>query len=381
MRPAALQRVLLVSPGAFASNGGIQAYNRSLLRALHELLTARGGRCEVLLLEDADGQLDLRYLAPEQPRPRGFSGRRALFALAVLSRILRWAPDLVIFAHVHFATLGLAARILRPGTIQWFIAYGIDAWEPLRGSRRHGLAGAEAVVSISDDTRRRMARANRLPPERLLLLPCSLDPFWHVARPRQQEASDPTAPVLLSVSRLDANDGYKGVDRMIEALPALVPCFPGLRYEIVGDGSDRPRLETLARTLGVSGHVLFLGRLPGAELAQAYARATLFALPSTGEGFGIVYLEAAAFAKPSLAAREGGSAEVVEDGVTGRLVSRGEGSALASALEELLSRPDELERFGSRARQRLEERFLYPTFRDNLARILGLGVVPRIVTT
>lgn len=374
MRPAALRRVLLVSPGAFASTGGIQTYNRSLLKALHELLAASGGRCETLLLEDRNEQLDPRYFVPVQPRPRGFGGGRVAFALAVLTRVRRGAPDLVIFAHVHFAALGLLARAARTRSAQWFIAYGLDAWEPLPWARRRGLAGAEAVLSISQDTQRRTARANGLAPERLALLPCSLDPFWQApSAPLQATPADPAAPVLLSVSRLDARDAYKGIDRVIEALPSLLPRFPRLSYEIVGEGSDGARLEELACRLEVSGHVRFRGRLPNDELAEAYDRASLFVLPSTGEGFGIVYLEAAAHSKPSLAARAGGAGEVVENGVTGRLVDGGDGPALARTLAELLARPEELQRLGGLARRRLEERFLYPAFRDRLACLLGLG--------
>ena len=308
MRPAALQRVLLVSPGAFASNGGIQAYNRSLLRALHELLTARGGRCEVLLLEDADGQLDLRYLAPEQPRPRGFSGRRALFALAVLSRVRRWAPDLVIFAHVHFATLGLAARILRPGTIQWFIAYGIDAWEPLRGSNAAALP-ARRPLCRSAMTRGGAWRGRTgSPPERLLLLPCSLDPFWHMARTRVARGLRPDgagAPLGEPPRRQRRLQGRRSDDRSSSGCSSPASPAFGTRSSATaatGPVSKPWRGHWASRVTSCSS-----GRLPETELAQAYARATLFALPSTGEGFGIVYLEAAAFAKPSLAAREGGS--------------------------------------------------------------------------
>jgi phosphatidylinositol alpha-1,6-mannosyltransferase len=95
-------------------------------------------------------------------------------------------------------------------------------------------------------------------------------------------------------------------------------------------------------------------------------------LPSRGEGFGIAFLEAAAFSKPSVAVAEGGAPEVIEDGVSGRLVDPADQGALAQTLTDLLGRPAELARLGEGARRRLEERFLYATFRDRLGELLAL---------
>ncbi|GBL19715.1 GDP-mannose-dependent alpha-(1-6)-phosphatidylinositol monomannoside mannosyltransferase, partial [Anaerolineaceae bacterium] len=113
---------------------------------------------------------------------------------------------------------------------------------------------------------------------------------------------------------------------MVELLPDLLKEFPALRYRIVGDGTDRARVEALARRLGVDAQVEITGFVQDMEaFVDEYRRCTIFVMPSAfeggskprGEGFGIVYLEAAACGKPVIAAKGGGAAEAVADGETG----------------------------------------------------------------
>ncbi|MGH9441562.1 MAG: asparagine synthase (glutamine-hydrolyzing) [Thermoanaerobaculia bacterium] len=182
----------------------------------------------------------------------------------------------------------------------------------------------------------------------------------------QLTTHDSRPPTLLTVARLSSSDRYKGVDQVLRVLPEVLRSVPGVRYRIVGEGNDRPRLEKLAEELGVAENVEFCGRLPGAELARAYADCSLFVMPSSKEGFGIVYLEAARFGKASVAGKRGGSPEVVLDGTTGRIVDREDTVELTKAIVELLQDPAELARLGENARRRLEELYTYESFRKNL---------------
>ncbi|MHB1846637.1 MAG: glycosyltransferase, partial [Deltaproteobacteria bacterium] len=149
------------------------------------------------------------------------------------------------------------------------------------------------------------------------------------------------------------------------------PRFPTLRYWVAGDGSDRPRLEALARERGVSDQVDFLGRIPDDELHRRYAECDLFVLPSGREGFGIVFLEAASYRKPSLGAAAGGVPEVIQDGVTGALVPYGDAAALASKLGKLLDDPRAMAALGEAAFQGLDVRFGFRPFAQRFAQLLG----------
>ncbi|MFZ0522435.1 MAG: glycosyltransferase [Candidatus Acidiferrales bacterium] len=145
----------------------------------------------------------------------------------------------------------------------------------------------------------------------------------------------PEGRVILTVGRWVASERYKGVDDLIFAVAQLRHKVPRLHLVAVGEGDDLPRLKTQAGKLDLSDAVHFLQGLSRKELAACYARSDVFALPSTGEGFGLVFLEAMAFAKPVVAARAGGATDVVENEVNGLLVPAQDPEQLAHALARL----------------------------------------------
>ncbi len=128
--------------------------------------------------------------------------------------------------------------------------------------------------------------------------------------------------VILTVGRLDPRrQGYKGHDRIISQLSAL-ETGDGRKplYLIAGDGSDRNRLESLTNELGVRERVRFLGAVADKDLPDLYRAADLFALPSTGEGFGIVFLEAMACGTPAIGLKVGGAVDALVQGELGPCV-------------------------------------------------------------
>jgi glycosyltransferase involved in cell wall biosynthesis len=136
----------------------------------------------------------------------------------------------------------------------------------------------------------------------------------------------------LTVGRWDSTERYKGADTLLAALPQVLKTAPDASLVLVGDGDDRPRLEHLARDLGVSEHARFLHGLTPEQLFTCYKNCEVFALPSHGEGFGFVFLEAMACAKPVIGGAHGGIPDIVEDGVRGLLVPHGDAERLAQAL-------------------------------------------------
>jgi phosphatidylinositol alpha-1,6-mannosyltransferase len=139
-------------------------------------------------------------------------------------------------------------------------------------------------------------------------------------------------PVLLTVARLAASERYKGHEEIFEALPELRRRFPNLVHLVAGDGDDRLRLESRARELAGDGAVRFLGFVPEAELPGLYRLADLYVMPSTQEGFGIVYLEAAACGLRVVGGHGGGSADAIPDGRIGVRVDAGDRAQLVAAV-------------------------------------------------
>lgn len=365
-------RFLLVLPGAFGPAGGLEMYDRLIIKGLQQIARERGGACEALVLLDEDGHADARYLDPDAPKLRAFAGSRPRFSAKALERVALFRPDLVVFGHVHFSPLALAVRALRPTAKQWFLTYGIDVWRRLKPLERAAILTAQSTLSISDYTRVQLCKHNGVPTSAVQLLPCALDPFWAAdyAGKTGLPSPDPARPLLLTVARLAESERYKGMDQVIRALPALAKTIPGIRYAIVGTGSDRARLEQVARDHGVADRVEFRGRVSSEALAAAYAESSLFVMPSAKEGFGIVFLEAALFNKASIGGNHGGTPEVIADGETGRLVTYDDVEGFARVCAELLSDPEALALMGQRARARLDERFTDATFVSTLRQLV-----------
>lgn len=226
---------------------------------------------------------------------------------------------------------------------------------------RASLAKASVVLPISRHTAAAVA-PYLAPGTRMEIIPPPIAP---------QPAPTPEAraalrarvgagPLLATLCRLEKR---KGVDRVIAALPQLAPRHPGLAFAIAGDGEDRARLEALVAELRVGPHVHFLGRVDDAQKAALLAECACFAMPvrregASVEGFGIVYLEAAWHGRPSLAGREGGAADAVEDGVTGLFCDGADQASVTASLAALLDDPARADAMGAAAARRVREGFL-----------------------
>lgn len=213
-----------------------------------------------------------------------------------------------------------------------------------RNARRAGR-----VVVPSRYAARMARRFYGIPAERLAVVPEPVD-----RRSRDGDSGHPprSDPTVLSVARQYPR---KRTDLLLRALPHLAHRVPTVRLRIVGDGPELPRLRRLASSLRIGARVTFLGRVTDRALAEEYARADCFALPSEQEAYGIAAVEAMAAGLPVVAARAGATPEVVDDGVTGLLIEPGDVTALTDALTRVLSNPSLRRRMG-RAGRRLAAR-------------------------
>jgi glycosyltransferase involved in cell wall biosynthesis len=144
----------------------------------------------------------------------------------------------------------------------------------------------------------------------------------------------------------------KGIRFLLEAGAQLKPEFPDLKIVLAGDGFEKPALAHLAEELGIGGDVTFLGWVPNTELPPYYRAAAVSVIPSLEEGFGIPAAEAMGCEVPVVASDAGGLPEVVENGVTGLVVPRGDSTALAQAIRSLLANPQLRRQMGQAGRAR-----------------------------
>lgn len=169
---------------------------------------------------------------------------------------------------------------------------------------------------------------------------------------RQELGIPADAPLVLVFSRLNR---MKGVEYFLDAVALLAEKFPSVRFVIAGDGGNRQALEERAGSLGIASRVVFTGFRT--DIPALLSEATLSVLPSLSEGLSNSLLESMAAGVPVVAASVGGNVEIVEDGISGRLVPPGDGAALAGAMSELLRDADLARRFGDAGRRRVAELF------------------------
>lgn len=177
-------------------------------------------------------------------------------------------------------------------------------------------------------------------------------------------------PSILTVARMSLSERYKGHDYVIRAMPLLLRDCPELIYDVVGDGDGRAYLEGLARREGVAGAVRFHGIVPDETLLKMYREAALFVMPSRGEGFGFVFLEAQAQGTPAIGGNRDAAREVIRDGVTGYLVDPTSVEAIAAAVGRLLTDVALRETMGRAARLHVEQHFSYERFGRRLRLLL-----------
>ncbi len=313
--------------------GGIAAFSRELALALdtpeYRLLLC--GR------DDRDGLWNGSPVRGAGAVPTAL--RKLGFACRLFGMVFRHRPALIISTHLNFAPVALLANYLL-GVRYVVVAHGIDVHPGLSSLRKLALRRADAVWAVSRWTRERVLELG-VALDRVRVLSNTVDDRrfdigQDTAALRRRHEIGANERVLLTVARLDPVEQYKGYDTVLRALPALKSAVGPVRYLLVGTGEDRARVEHLARELGVSTAVTFCGFVPDAELPDYYRLADVFVMPSRGEGFGIVFLEAMACGTPVLGGNEDGTRDALADGALGVLADPGDAVAIATELQRLL---------------------------------------------
>ena len=252
--------------------------------------------------------------------------------------------------------------------------HGIEVWRPLTGEQRAVLRGAALLLANSAFTARTFTAMH---PDTGPVTVCPL------ALPRNRQAVASRCDTLpasgpgrvLLVARMSASERYKGHDELLDAWPTVLARVPGAELVLAGDGDDAARLRAKASDLGLGGTVIFTGFVPDATLRSLYASASVFAMPSRGEGFGLVYLEAMAHGLPCIGASDDAAGDVIADGVTGYLVPQADQPALTDRIVRLLTDPGLRRAMGEAGRRRWQDEFSYDRFAQRIGAALDAHLV------
>jgi asparagine synthase (glutamine-hydrolysing) len=352
LRSASL-RIGALLTDAYGGVGGIAKFNRDLLAAL-------------VRMPEVHAVVALPRVIQRQPEPapdkvrfdfEAARGKHSYVLRAIRLAFSARRLDLLICGHLNLLPLAwLVSRAQRCSLL--LIVHGIEAWEPHRNPFvRALLARTDIIAAVSRYTVERMKAWSGVSERPFRILPNCVDLERFAPRPRNAALSRRYGlggrRVLLTVGRLAGHERYKGFDEVLEVLPRLAQELPEVVYVIVGDGDDRGRLQAKAHALGVAERVVFTGFVSEEEKVDLYNLADVYVMPSRGEGFGIVYLEAMACGAPTIGSRLDGSRDALRDGKLGQLVDPRDPQELLQAIRNALGtprgRPAGLEFFSDRA--------------------------------
>jgi glycosyltransferase involved in cell wall biosynthesis len=300
---------------------------------LHQVIESAGGRAL---------SLDLH-----RGNQMGIAVRRLLWL------IRKERVDLIHTHLFHAGVLAWIASHCAPMPV-WVHTRHYDSWLHRHGKRwevlldQYATRAANEVVAISRAVRNVLVEVDRVPADRIEVIYNGIHP------PESQRAlpRGHAAPFLVAIGTLSV---WKGHQHLVAAMPLIRERIPGARLLILGEGTERPMLQRLVKTLRLDGTVELPGRAD--SVFSTLAKADLMVHPSLEEGFGIALLEGMSQECAVVATRVGGIPEVVEDGVTGLLVPSADPERLATAVTALLCDSSRRQEMGAAGRRRLERHF------------------------
>lgn len=335
-------RILVLTTDAYGVKGGIAQYNRDFLASLcsspqvSEVVAIPRQAPDIF---DALGELPakLRFVTS------GLNSK-AKYAQAVFSEALIGDSfDLVICGHINLLPFAWLTSFAHRAPLVLMI-YGIDAWQPHQSALINRLAKRiHSVISISNVTMKKFLDWAAPQDCQQFIMPNAID----LTRYSPGEKSSALLErygltgkkVLATMGRLSANEQYKGFDEILDVLPSLQTEIPDLAYLVMGDGDDRARLEEKARRLDGSAKVVFTGYVAESEKLDHYRLADAYVMPSRGEGFGFVFLEAMAAGIPVVASNVDGGYEAVREGMLGAVVNPAKPDEIRQGIQRALNQP------------------------------------------
>ncbi len=368
--------LFLQHDSVFESYGGVQYYIDDFLSFLSNLYGPNS--LKVLLAQRGDSfQMGHRPYSIETIKlsqgllrklENRFSPRFFIRSLKIAREL---KPSVIIASHLSLAPM---AAILSRLTATPFlvIAYGFEVWGNFQPQDKWALKKADGIISISDWTKTILEKQG-FNPHKISIVHPSLSPDMAslnvTTQSRNRTSLNHSTIKLLTLARLDSSEQYKGHDHVLKALKQIneTQSHLSFSYTIQGNGDDLPRLKQLTHEYGLEKIVTFLPAVNNREdLKATYQSHDIFIMPSRfgywnkkwkGEGFGIVYVEAALFGVPSIAYRCGGVTDIIENQSNGLLVEPDNIEALAEAIVGLSQDKERLIELGRRARETALEKF------------------------
>ena len=305
-----------------------------------------------------------------------FGGSKIKIATSIISANIQKSYDRVMYLLVNQSVLSL---------IPWYIPYdvwliGEELFHPISKPKFLSLSKADRLLCISHNTTVTAIKNNSGLPLGDVVHLCIEPPIYDplptednvLGKPYDAKNRD---RAVLIVANMHARLLYKGHQQLIAGWPKVINIIPDAELWIIGDGDGRRSLEKLRNSLPTeaSEKIFFFGYVNDEILEEMYDRCRVFAMPSTREGFGIVFIEAARHGVPCIGGKHDSVKEIVVDNHTGILVEQ-QMDDIANSCIKLLEDDELANRMGNAGRQRYLENFQYIHFRKRLLSTLNLSL-------
>ncbi|RYG16315.1 MAG: glycosyltransferase family 1 protein [Chitinophagaceae bacterium] len=363
--------ILFLTLNTYSLVGGIEKVCAVLMDVLADLVKERKINSSETLSFHDDKTLNI-------PNFKSYQSNKVSFSLSVLRESLK--ADVIILSHINLLLFARLIKQVYPKKRVILFAHGIEVWKPLSLWKKRFLNKVE-IWAVSNYTAKQMQKLHQLNEGKILVLPNGLPKdFVFTLLPKQptnllaQYGMEDNQPIILTVCRLSTEEKYKGYDLVILALKDIVKQIPDFRYFIVGkaDELETKRVRELIATCGLTENVILTGYVSDQQLTEFYQNATIFAMPSKGEGFGLVFIEAVAQGCTVLSGNKDGSVDALLNGQIGELVDPEDGDAIYRSLLNLLIKKTDLDIL--KEKQKLvEAHFGFERYKLNVAKALGIA--------
>lgn len=331
--------ILMLLSDAYGGFGGISQYNRDLIEALCALDEVASVEGLPRIARDPIGPIPAKLRFDVSGR----GGYARYMAVALKRGLFGPKPDIVLCGHINLLPICWLIARLRGARLDLLI-FGIDAWTPTKWGLANRLTGAvDRVVSISRITLDRYLEWAGRPRQGTAILPNAIHLEEYGIGPKAPDLVEQFGlagrKVIMTFGRLAGKERAKGFDRMIETMPGIIARDPGFIYVVAGRGDDLERLQAKAVEYGVGDHVVFTGMVPEERKADFFRLADVYAMPSSGEGFGFVFLEAMACGIPVIASCTDGGFEAIREGQLGLAVDPQDSAAICEGVFQSMGQP------------------------------------------
>jgi len=332
------KKVLFLNLAAFSLTGGIEKFNKCFLKALWEL--KKEGNLDVASFSLYDHKANENYFPSKIYK--GFNRQKILFATQSITGARHF--DVIVLGHINLAVIGLFIKLFYPWKKIVLITHGIEVWQPLKGMQKIFLHKANKIFAVSNFTKDKLRHVQKLGADKISIFPNTIDPFFDIpvnfVTPlylRKRYGVNEDDFVLFTLTRLSNLEKYKGYDIVIKCLPDLLKKIPNMRYIIAGkyDNEEKLRIDKMINDLDLNNAVHLTGFLKDEEICDHYQLGDIFIMPSQGEGFGIVFIEAAVCGSKTIGGNKDGSVDALKNGDLGILVDPENTGEISDAILKL----------------------------------------------